>query len=205
MKTITISSLLESEMLFGAKASLSFAFSVEAKKEILALLSPPVIVPPAVPPVSGDWKTTALAAAVAAGYTNAILYDWDWATNVSRFDTSGLGQKGVLIARFVPTAPADNMESQISTVGYPANSGAADLAMTISTSALGPTVAAGSNYGSAPTVRYVIGVSQRIFGKPSCAELTPGTPYYISVAGRDLPAGAANYDVRLSFGKPVGH
>lgn len=209
MKQITITDASAADLLAAARSSAAYQMAPATKSELISLLAPPIVAPPVTPPVSGDWRAAALAASVAAGHDKTMLIDWDWAANViSKLDTSdlgGLGQLGVLIVRFVPTAPADNVLAQVSTVGYPANSAAHDLLLTISDGPDGAPLIAASDSGPSPTVRYVIGRAPVMFGRPSAASLTPGVPYYISVSGRDLPSGGANYDVRLSLGKPAGH
>jgi hypothetical protein len=166
------------------------------------------------------------------GFAKTIFYNWDWAGNVTHLDTAfmtdtsggaGLGTNGILVVAFTPTSPADvNNLTSISASGYPSPNMGNNLTLAISTRAcdLNPAAFATST-SSGPTLRYGVGSvpTSWISGQPIAVALTPGTTYYINVAGRDsvgpsTPNGAQTCtpglyypycDIRLGLQKPPGH
>jgi len=166
------------------------------------------------------------------GFAKTIFYNWDWTGNVTHLDTAfmtdtsggaGLGTNGILVVAFTPNSPADvNNLTSISASGYPSPNMGNNLTLAISTRAcdLNPAAFATST-SSGPTLRYGVGSvpTSWISGQPIAVALTPGTTYYINVAGRDsvgpnTPNGAQTCtpglyypycDIRLGLQKPPGH
>lgn len=156
------------------------------------------------------------------GFAKTILVNWDWASGMTKVDTfytqNGLGTNGILVVPFIPTGPANNVLAQISATGYPSPSMENDQTLAISSQPC-DLVGLVKSESPSPTVRYVVGTSPLMFGKPQGASLTPGGQYYINIAGRQnvsatSPSGTqtcvpgGNYpfcDVRLSVQKPTGH
>ncbi len=109
--------------------------------------------------------------------------------------------------------------SNITVTPYPAGGSSLIPTLAISTTPCDLTPPApGSVTGSSANVKYGIGPvpSSGITQKPTAVSLTPGTTYYINVAGRSGFSAAAPYgvqncfpgmicDVRLSLFKPAGH
>jgi hypothetical protein len=82
-------------------AQIGFGMSSTLQAEIYAALSPIVVI--------GDLRAQAKAAATAAGYTNCIFYDWNWAQHGEQLvqtynDPQGpLGPHGIVVIAFKPT------------------------------------------------------------------------------------------------------
>lgn len=186
----------------------------------------PEVVSPVVPVVS-DWQITARQAALEAGFSHALCYEWDWAVPINALDTANIGRlgvNGILVVRFVPTGPVDkdNLAS-LSAVGHPAPNMMNELTMALSSQ---PCVLnapfPGTSVGNSPSLTFGVGTVpiSGFTGRPSAVALLPGTPYYINVAGRNnvsvsnpfgtptaIPSGL-NYphaEVRVTLHKPSGH
>jgi hypothetical protein len=178
------------------------------------------------------------------GFAKTIYYKWDFSVPgqpvPQSLDTlylpditgskGGLGTNGILVVEFTPTAPANPgtgsipypYMSQISVTPYPAGSSSLTPWVAISTTpcdftAPFPGSLPGSSSGSF-TMKYGIGpvLLSGISQKPTAVSLTPGTTYYINIAGRSGVSAAAPYgvqncsagmvcDVRLSLFKPSDH
>lgn len=170
----------------------------------------------AAPPLTGDWKAAAQEAARTAGFSGALLYNWDWSSPDPTLDTINMGRigiNGVLVVRFV-TGVADSVQSQCSATGYPAPNMENGLRLSISMIPCkvetDPTMV---KYSPSPTLPYCVGLAPIRFGKPAYAGLQQNTVYYLCVAGRDSAnqptavPGQINYphcDIRLSLRRPGG-
>lgn len=169
------------------------------------------------------------------GFSKTIRSTWDWGSNSHhRVDTyvsgdtaggTGIGTNGILVVDFVPTGPSDGSPNlaTISATGFPSPNMTNMLTVAISTSPCTLTAPVpGSATDTSPTVSFGVGAVPHYWatGAPAAVSLTPGTRYYINVAGRtnvdsNLPFGVETCvpgrlyypfcEFRLEFAKPAGH
>ena len=155
---------------------------------------PPVVVPPVVVALSGNIRE----AAAAAGFSHAMIYEWDWAggaiTIQTATDSQGpLGRGVVVIAFTVPaTAPLGGTGS-VSAVGWPITATGVGRTVAISTQpcdfsphpASNPPSPDDGTWGATGTdviANFCVGPYMRRGMK---APLVPGQRYFINIASGD--------------------
>lgn len=185
---------------------------------VLETTTPP---PEPEPPPDDNWKDAAKAAATAAGFSKAICVDWDYAGENLVVDTAskgGLGDNGILIIRFVPTAPADNVIAQFSGTQYPGTEPVGSKTLAISTEPADLYPAA--ERGGVPNINPVTGSTPKLFyavgeapkgpewsgGIPQGASVAVGKAYYLNAACRNADGTkAVQGEMRVQCGKSPDH
>lgn len=167
---------------------------------------------PAQPPVvpAGDWQAQAHTAALAQGYAQVTLYEWDWSNPTPHVDFSTAQARGVIVVSFVPTFFAyNNNLATLVAVGYPVNQGCqikASLSLLpVDFSVTEPAL----SVSESPTIPYGVGTVPVAWWSqlPTAVALEQGVRYFWNLTVRDTydPADERGAGIRVQLRKPGGH